>query len=778
MYSNIRKLLIKGGKFKELTPIEIFSENRAARVIYGKNGTGKSTLTKAILKNKEIDYPIEIEGKFLDKLNNEIVLTDEMKKNIFVFNEEYIENNIKLKSAGLGSIVILGKQNELDLEIKKIENKILRYENLNDILNNVKIKTKEEEDGLFTKIISNLKGDINWAGIDREIKGNRQNTQVNQSTVNEIIKCTSSKQYEELFEELIEKKEEYLKLSNQENQILEDIKFKVCVEEDYLIELLQKDIKEKKLSEREEKILDLVLNGKQEFYKQVKNDMKDKSLTQCPYCLQEIENKYREEIVKTLENIFDAEAEKYIDELKEAEIKYLQQKHLDLKVYRSLDLDLCNVIEEKMEAINLELEKYRNHLKEKKENIFKKITIEKIEINKKIVELEEEIKKLNFKIKLYNKKINELSKLKEEVLSLNKKVACSKIINTYKEYQEKNNKFKKIETILVKCQGRIAIKKSKKLELENEKNNTKIAIKHMNNALNYIFFSGNRLKIKEGENNTYKLFSNGIEVSPSNVSCGERNILALCYFFIEILNNAKEEEFYKNEIFLVIDDPISSFDKNNKIGIFSFLRMQFFKIKSGNENSKFLIFTHDLPTVLNLKKIFKEFYSDNHIETMFYEMELNGNLKKIDKSRSEYNILLDKIFKFANEESFEDEVTIGNSIRRVLEAYSTFLYRKSIEKVSVDEEILSNLKESHREYFKNSMYKLFLHGESHFEELIKNDLEMTFYEEISLEEKIKISKDIISFMYLLNKNHILSYLKDKNEIIDKWCLEIEETFND
>ncbi|MDP0506068.1 MAG: hypothetical protein Q7K47_02450 [Fusobacterium sp. JB019] len=76
------------------------------------------------------------------------------------------------------------------------------------------------------------------------------------------------------------------------------------------------------------------------------------------------------------------------------------------------------------------------------------------------------------------------------------------------------------------------------------------------------------------------------------------------------------------------------------------------------------------------------------------------------------------------------------------------------------------------------MYKLFLHGESHFEELIKNDLEMTFYEEISLEEKIKISKDIISFMYLLNKNHILSYLKDKNEIIDKWCLEIEETFND
>ena len=68
-------------------------------------------------------------------------------------------------------------------------------------------------------------------------------------------------------------------------------------------------------------------------------------------------------------------------------------------------------------------------------------------------------------------------------------------------------------------------------ELNARRKNIHVAIDMMNEWLEYIFFSENRMYVKV-ENNVYKLFCNGHPVKPQNVSCGERNIIGLCYFFI------------------------------------------------------------------------------------------------------------------------------------------------------------------------------------------------------------------------------------------------------
>ena len=57
---------------------------------------------------------------------------------------------------------------------------------------------------------------------------------------------------------------------------------------------------------------------------------------------------------------------------------------------------------------------------------------------------------------------------------------------------------------------------------------------------------------------------------------------------------------------MVIDDPISSFDFENKVGISSFLRYQTHKIIKGNAKSKILFLTHDLSTFSDLQKIADE----------------------------------------------------------------------------------------------------------------------------------------------------------------------------
>ena len=119
--------------------------------------------------------------------------------------------------------------------------------------------------------------------------------------------------------------------------------------------------------------------------------------------------------------------------------------------------------------------------------------------------------------------------------------------------------------------------------LEQKKSNVGLAIENINNALDYVFFSHGRLSI-ELKNNKYYLKSNGKDVKPKNVSLGERNIIALCYFFTQILSNQDIGKLYQDEELVVIDDPISSFDFENKVGISSFLRYQTHKIIKGNSN--------------------------------------------------------------------------------------------------------------------------------------------------------------------------------------------------
>lgn len=60
------------------------------------------------------------------------------------------------------------------------------------------------------------------------------------------------------------------------------------------------------------------------------------------------------------------------------------------------------------------------------------------------------------------------------------------------------------------------------------------------------------------------------------------------------MNNLNEKDVYTQESFLVIDDPVSSFDLENKIGILSYLKSQLLKVMLGNRQSKVTIFSHEI----------------------------------------------------------------------------------------------------------------------------------------------------------------------------------------
>ena len=244
--------------------------------------------------------------------------------------------------------------------------------------------------------------------------------------------------------------------------------------------------------------------------------------------------------------------------------------------------------------------------------------------------------------------------------------------------------------------------------------------------------------------------------------------LTLCYFFSEIMREQREEDIYKNQYCIIIDDPVSSFDMENRVGILSFLKHQLNKFISGNPKTKVVLLTHDLQTAYDIEKIYGEItdlcgisprQADRNKYIKSQEL-INNAVREFNSSRrNEYTQLMINIYKYAKGENADYELVVGNSMRRVMEAYGSFMYKKGIEQLSTASEIKQKLEPPFGDHFENLMYRLVLHGGSHNEERVKSMVSDDFFDYISSEEKIRTAKEILVFLYTLDDQHVIEHLK-------------------
>lgn len=455
---------------------------------------------------------------------------------------------------------------------------------------------------------------------------------------------------------------------------------------------------------------------------------------------------------------------------------------IDLTSYEELDPKLFKSIVVQLKACQTAIESYKTAIETKLNNVYTPMQLSNQDLSAAITHLNELLKKLEDKRKEFNIAASKKGSLVKELISINKLIAHLQTSQVYKDYLKQTEEKKKMAEKLSKKQKALKDAQETLCNLEQRKSDIGLAINNINNALDYVFFSHGRLSI-ELKNDKYYLKSNGKNVKPKNVSLGERNIIALCYFFTQILANQEISRLYQNEAFIVVDDPISSFDFENKVGIASFLRLQVNRIINGNPKSKVLILSHDLETIFNLRKAMDEICQSTKglagiTPSSYIVLELNNLLlKQLIKNHNEYSALIKKIYHYANGDSNNDSATIGNIMRRVLEAFSTFNYQKNIEKVSCDKNVLKALGK-HSTYFENLMYRLVLHGESHYEEQVYSIHDgNNFYEFISETEKQKTAKNVLCFMYLLNPYHMIAYLQEEPNSINKiklWVKDIPE----
>lgn len=565
------------------------------------------------------------------------------------------------------------------------------------------------------------------------------------------------------------------------------------VENDFfqnITQLLAEKIEKPVLNDRDKRIIEIYSQKGSRYITEVKSVFEKEDQNICPYCFRPINSEEKSIILSEIEKILSEEAKNHQRELAKYDKSIAEMMTKLDKIINIADnfIDIYaneyETVESQYRIVNSLLSQYGQSVEDKINSLYTPISFSDNNIIQEIKKLNDAISRLEEKRNIYNQQIEEIDKSKKRASDWNREIAYWEFSEDYIEYQEAYNNYQECCRKMTDYITEFNKLKEEIANLNNKKKNVVIAKDMINIALSYVFFSNNRLQLDVGaESGKYYLISNGIKVTPDKVSTGERNIIALCYFFTQMLDNHNSTDNFTDEYFIVIDDPISSFDRENQVGVITYLKCQLSKIFYGNKNSKILLLSHDLSTVYDLEKAGEEIGEQFNLKNKFvenYELKQRqiDNTKHIDMHRHEYSLLMKEIYKYAKgENSLLSDLTIGNSMRRLLEAHGTFLYKKGIDALTTNEDIL-DLCKNHKNYFRNYMYRLVLNGESHLEERVLSLKDTNFFENYTSDQLKDTAQKIICYLYLINPLHVKEHLSDKGNSLGNYINVIERWIED
>lgn len=774
MFEKVKTLHFESEAFQSPSNYDIFPDSkRHTCLIYGRNGAGKSTLAKAFRNLRGDDADGISSSSLIDQAGTPLTLSEEERKSIYVFDEDYINQKIKIKGDKLESIIMLDEQVDIDDKIHELEaEKKQAEETLSKAESEYSRFTDAESTDNPNFYMTNAKNLLKhrWAPKRKEILNLAGIPNVKEDKVSQLATSVPDSQEEQTRKEYDEK---YNLLNSLRRNECHPLPVPVPgippVDEKHIIALLSKKVEKPELSERDNRLVQLIFSETTEQIKKTKEVFLNPEVSECPFCYQPITQDYKAHILEIIKAKLNKDVEEHIQELDNAHINPLD---IDFSVYYAADKALCDECKTQLISLNDRISFCNENLKQKINEISSPIFLSDIGLDNAYLLLIASIQALKEKVDQYNQGIDKETEIQRQVSDLNDAIAFYEIQKDYTLYLQKRNNMKTADNIVKSAENEIGRIRHEIETLEQKKEQITIAVDIINSHLRYIFLDKDRLEIK-CQDNKYIIKSRGRSVRPDAISVGERNIIALCYFFADMFNGKEEKKQYANETMVVIDDPVSSFDIDNRIGIISFLNRQFRMLLTGNENTRIVLMSHDLQTIDDIEKVFKAISSNKwKSNTLLLE---NNTLIQKNNILNEYQSLIDIVYDYANGTPNGNELTIGNTMRRVTEAFTTFEYKGGIDKL-LNSEVLGTIQDDTlRDYFEGRLTNIYLHGSSHMQDRIKTLTNPGFTAQFSEQDKQNTARNIICLLYQLNKPHITAYMKNITgsiETVKQWCEDI------
>lgn len=629
---------------------------RAKNILFGYNGKGKSSIA------------IGIKDEFLKD-------TSKKTENLRIFDRDYISNSLLLENSEgkiKGVEASFGKGGvDIENKIKELEKQIISEVEISKLDSNIVDSRKKIRDEIDT-IHDRRKGEVGISkksstdSIERVIelyKNDFQEAKKIEADEEKLIKIIGDNS----IEKQIAQNENLrpLNLSKIQTTLLEEVKviFKEkfgddnSIPEYEVVQWIESGLKLHKEGENckfcDGKLDFLDVKSKIAEFNENKRHKATEKLKQFREQLQSLLEtiKIIEKEVKTYSTNIGTEIEQHFTAISskkstiESLITSCQSKIDKIEIQETFDFELLaetlKVIEELISSITKTKSEQLSELRKKQNNL---TTLVKGAIGLEI------IKSAPIKDKLKEVKDKEVD-LKEKRDNNKKK---QQEIQDFKQQKSLTKDFAEFVSQILKD-----INISLKVELDTDNKN-------------YIIKSTN-------ENATLTI---------KDISEGEKNLLALLFFYFELFADNKQQGIKTEIELIIVDDPISSMDDSNKFYI-----LELMKNLLELPNQQIFVLTHSWEDYCNLsygKKAWEDKTDKNGVETKskyatFEIRKSNGKseLVKAQNNEKPYKYLFKEIYEFTQkgEDELKTECQIyhyPNVMRRVFEEWYGFKLGKNI----------------------------------------------------------------------------------------------------
>lgn len=786
MFEDFRKIIIKGGCFDSPSELELFKDKQCLSIVYGHNGSGKSTIAKAVRRLVGKYAPARgDDGDTSCSLSGDAEKIKSKADSVFVFDEDFLRDSVRTKRNGLETIVMLGAQVGLDTQL---DGKLNERDAVGrDVSHLVVLKADLENKNSTSSYLyfeRRIRSELQsvWAENDRIAKGNQNKTRVDDAQIERFASMPDPVETENELRQRLDADLLLYRQTKEAQEIMWHPAKPILPESlDDVKKLLERVVEKPELSERELRLL-AFLQGHSEHYSLVTvRQLVGEKWAFCPLCLREIGERDSNYIGETLVSLLGKEVEDYSNALEQAMGTFANVEMAIPQLPQASANELL-ALQSATDRLNKFLAYVRSKIGQRRGDIYTAVTEafnDEVRCNyaAHVASYKDVVGKVEAYIEVFNRSVKERHGLKEQIIRENDLLARKRLETLLDGYKKAYKSYEVCKDSLLRLG-----EDKKRLDVEIDAlkarmAQTDIALEYINEQLRYVFYNGKRVKLVSGDG-CYKLMVNERNVSPADVSVGERNVLGLCYFFASIFSNKRSDCKYSDEMLVLVDAPVSSFDDGNRLGVMSLLRYQFCRIKSGNANSRMLVFTHDLRSAFDLVKVNSSLNGDKGGERKFLELADKRLTER--KVSSEYKKLLEYVYDFAKNQSNGEEeytaVSIGNVMRRLMEAFASFCYNMSFEKMMRHEGVLKAMPEEKRNYYANFMCRLALNGDSHMEERVYELNTITPY--FAKQELVQTAKSLLLFLHYVNKEHLSCYFssngkgdEDKMSVIESWKTE-------
>lgn len=662
------------GVYRDFTWPPVLPDFRQYNLIYGWNGTGKTTLSR-LFRDLEFRRPptlgkVKLRIDDNDYKGQEFTGISKSSFQVRVFNKDFIQENVfPLEKRDIPPILVLGAGSVTkQKEVEKLKEQLVEVEKELESAKSTENTAKDELDNFCRDRARVIKETLRVSGQSQYNNYDKSNFRTHAMNMIGAEDKAKYKLTETMRENLLSQHRETLK-PKVDKVVYDFPNFSDIMEN--LSELLTATV----VSEVIEALkVDTQLAN---WTRQGLVLHRDRNSELCQFCEQPLPR----DRIATLERHFSDQYEKFMQRIVQEinKLNGMSQKAANIILpdkarlysnltseYETQKANLKSALRSAQDFIDIAVQK----LEIKKNKAFEQVSfnLQAPEASADIVE------ELNRVIERHNQDCNSFE---SQVKDARERLAKDMIA----EYSEDFARYRKKE------QDIITDKKKKdqevnRLSAEIERLETEIVehrqpAEELNKDLqNYLGHNELFLEVKK---TGYAMTRDG--VLAQYLSEGEITAIALLYF----LKSLEDKEFEREKGVIVLDDPVSSLDANALFLAFGFIR------ERTDNACQLFILTHNFSLFQQVRNWFHHLKGQKKKQeeqrpARFYMLEsvLEGGVKSstirrldplLEKYDSEYHYLFTRVYNASNEESsssLEKNYVLPNMARRMLEAFLAF----------------------------------------------------------------------------------------------------------